>query len=589
MVKVVDAAYWPSLVVTPEDEALVVLKEMRDRGVAVVPVLEDGKMRGLLAVRRDCPENARVRDLMNHNYRSLPAERDLEKALLEADFSAGLEGGPVAVLGEDGTFYGFLDAFAALQKLSSVMREMAEQIEELESIFNSIYDGIYVVDNRGTLLRLNKAFEKLTGLKIEEEIGQNLYNIVREGKKIIRNAAAIEVLETGRPVTTLQKFVKTGKEVMISANPVFDKQGRLFRVVANLRDVTELRRLQEELQQSRELNAQYLSELEELRADHSLSKYLVFKSQKMKNIVDLVHRVARADAPVLLLGESGTGKEVIASMLHDLNPRRRGYSLVRVNCGAIPKELMESEFFGYEPGAFTGASSSGKPGLFELANRGTIFLDEIGELPLDLQVKLLRVLQEKEVTRLGGTKTIKVDVRVVAASNRDLGKMVAEGMFREDLFYRINVIPIEIPPLRERKSDIAPLIFHYLQFFGQKYGVKKSISNLAVEHLVNYSWPGNVRELINLIERLVVTTREQEITVEDLPFEYRDEGIGKLQQLEKIGLARALDELERCLVAQAIDTYRNTYKAAAALGVSQSTVVRLMKKHGLKLPGKKRG
>ncbi|MCL6639215.1 MAG: sigma 54-interacting transcriptional regulator [Firmicutes bacterium] len=474
---------------------------------------------------------------------------------------------------------GPLEEKAVLEALRKENKWLTSYVKEMDTIFHSCYDGIGVIGRDGTILRVNKAFERLTGLKIEKVQGKNLYDTVKVDRTI-NSAIALRVLETGQPSTILQQC-STGKELMVTGNPVFDDQGRVARVVLNLRDVTDVRRLQEELRQTQELNAQYRSELEDLKKKYTGEKDLVYKSSSMKNIFDLACRVAGVEAPVLLLGESGVGKEIIATLLHNRHPDRSAHPFIKVNCGAIPAELMESEFFGYEPGAFTGAGVKGKPGFFEMAHRGTIFLDEIAELPQGLQVKLLRVLQERELTRLGGTRPVKVDFRVIAATNKDLEKMVRDGSFREDLFYRINVIPIKIPPLRERKEDIAALLFHYLDVFNKKYGMEKRMSGNVVDCLKNYSWPGNVRELVNLVERLVVTTENRQVLLEHLPLRYRIEKIARLQKLGEVKLQQALDELEKCLVAQALETHKSTYKAAGALGVSQSTVVRLAKKHGL--------
>jgi PAS domain S-box-containing protein len=461
----------------------------------------------------------------------------------------------------------------------NVMEVINNEFKELNSIFQDSYDGISIVNKNGTVTRLNKAFERLTGLKIKNVLGVNLYKIKKEGR-YFDPTVALKVLETGKPVTILQKY-STGKEIMAIGNPVFDENGKVIWVVVNLRDVTELKQLEEKLRKTQELNAQYLFEMENLRKKYTSEHCLVFKSKEMENIIELATRVSIVESPVLIHGESGVGKEIIANLLHHLNTKRKKAPLIKVNCGAIPKELMESEFFGYEAGAFTGASRSGKPGFFELANKGTIFLDEIGELPLGLQVKLLRVLQEQEVTRLGGVKTIKLDVRVVAATNRDLEPMIKENSFREDLYYRINVIPIRIPSLKERKDDIAPLLFHFLDIYNKKYDLKKSLSDEVVECLIKYEWPGNVRELINLIERLVVTTDVQQVYLENLPHRYRTQTSNGYYRMDKMNLSAAIEDLERFLVGQALKSNKSTYKAAKVLGVSQSTVVRLAKKYNI--------
>ncbi|MDD4169361.1 MAG: sigma 54-interacting transcriptional regulator [Desulfotomaculaceae bacterium] len=465
----------------------------------------------------------------------------------------------------------------------NLLEVINNEFKELNSIFQDSYDGISIVNMNGLVTRVNKAFERITGLKTEKVLGVNLYNVKKKGH-CFDPALALKVLETGKPVTILQKSFN-GKDIMAIGNPVFNDRGEVIRVIINFRDVTQLRQLEEKLRKTQELNTHYyLFEMENLRKKYTKEHCIIVKSKEMEKIIELATRVSIVESPVLIQGESGVGKEIVANLLHNLNPKRKKHPMIRVNCGAIPQELMESEFFGYESGAFTGASRLGKPGFFELANKGTIFLDEIGELPLGLQVKLLRVLQGKEVTRVGGVKTIKVDVRILAATNRNLESMIIENTFREDLFYRINVIPIRIPPLRERREEIAPLLFHFLDIYNKKYDLKKSLSDGVVDCLTKYDWPGNVRELINLIERLVVTTDIQQISLEDLPQKYCIEKNNNLCRFEQTNLTLAVEELEKHLVAQALQLHKSTYKAAKVLGVSQSKVMRMTKKYKLKLP-----
>ncbi|OPY86934.1 MAG: Limonene hydroxylase [Syntrophus sp. PtaU1.Bin208] len=459
----------------------------------------------------------------------------------------------------------------------NLLEVINNDFNELNSIFQDSYDGICIVNKNGVVTRVNKAFERLTGIKLKHVLGVNLHKIKQEDR-YFDTMVSLKVLETGKPVSILQRLTN-GKEIMAIGNPVFDESGKIIWAVVNLRDVTELKQLEEKLRKTQELNAQYLLEMETLRKKYTREHCLVSKSREMENIIELATRVAMVESPVLIHGESGVGKEIIANVLHSMNTKRKKAPLIKVNCGAIPKELIESEFFGYEPGAFTGASRCGKPGFFELANKGTIFLDEIGDLPLGLQVKLLRVLQEQEITRLGGVKTVKIDVRVVAATNRDLEMMIKEKSFREDLYYRINVIPIRIPSLRERKDDIAPLLFHFLDLYNKKYDLKKSLSDEVVECLLKYDWPGNVRELINLIERLVVTSDAQQITLENLPPRYRTQTTSGFHPTSQMSLAEAMEEFERHLVNQALNTHKSTRKAAKVLGISQSTCARLAKKY----------
>jgi transcriptional regulator with PAS, ATPase and Fis domain len=304
----------------------------------------------------------------------------------------------------------------------------------------------------------------------------------------------------------------------------------------------------------------------------------------MENILQLAAKIADVDSTVFILGESGVGKEVIARFIHKRSHRDKG-PFVKINCGAIPETLLESELFGYETGAFTGAKRQGKPGLIEMANEGTLFLDEIGELPLNLQVKLLQVLQEHRLVRIGGIKPITVNIRVIAATNRDIENMVKKGEFREDLFYRLNVVPITIPPLRERRDDIIPLIYHFLEEYNRKYDKAKKISAEAKDILIKYNWPGNVRELENTVERLVVTVEEDVILPHHLPENLKEINIPlKVVNVDGIiPLKDAVEMVERQLLHKAVEQCNSTYDIAKILGVNQSTVVRKIQKYGIKL------
>ncbi len=306
-----------------------------------------------------------------------------------------------------------------------------------------------------------------------------------------------------------------------------------------------------------------------------LPKELVFFSDKMKEVVELAERVAPSGATVLIEGESGTGKEVIARFIHIKSGRKGRF--VAVNCAAIPETLLESELFGYEKGAFTGASAS-KEGKFELAHKGTLLLDEIGDMPPSLQAKLLRVLQEKEVDRLGGKTPKKVDVRVIASTNRDLKRLVEEGLFREDLYYRLSVIPIKIPPLRERKEEIVPLAEYFVERFATMYGRgKMTLSEDAKKELVDYHWPGNVRELENVIERAVILASSSEITAEDLFIEPRKE---RRQEVPKDELS--VDELERMLIEKALkEAGGDLKKASLILGIDADVLRFKAQRYGI--------
>ncbi|NLS44134.1 MAG: sigma 54-interacting transcriptional regulator [Firmicutes bacterium] len=304
-------------------------------------------------------------------------------------------------------------------------------------------------------------------------------------------------------------------------------------------------------------------------------------SIEMGEVLNLAAKVAKVTTTVLIMGESGVGKEVVARFIHNASLRKAG-PFITINCGAIPLNLLESELFGYEAGAFTGAKREGKPGMIEIASSGSLFLDEISSLSLDLQVKLLRVIQERRLVRVGGIRPIDVDIRIIAATNKDLVKMVEEKEFRADLFYRLNVVPLTIPPLRSRQDDIVPLIYHFMEKHNNAYGYDKTISEEARNLLTLYSWPGNVRELENLIERLVVTIEGDQIDVEDLPLYVRREkkkSTSKVTVKGIIPLREAVEEVEKQLIKRAKEIHGTTYKTAEALGVNQSTVVRKLKKY----------
>jgi transcriptional regulator with PAS, ATPase and Fis domain len=320
-----------------------------------------------------------------------------------------------------------------------------------------------------------------------------------------------------------------------------------------------------------------------LRFKSPTSKQFVIHSPRMKELVKIATRIARVDSTVLIQGESGVGKELIADVIHTNSNRKKG-PLIKINCGAIPENLLESEFFGYEPGAFSGASKNGKIGLFELAAGGILFLDEIGDMPLSLQVKLLRVLQDKEITRVGGIKKLSVDIRILTGTNRNLNEMILNGQFRQDLFYRLNVIPIRVPALRERLEDIPVLSNYFMDYFNKKYrtsNINKTLDPNVIAYFMDHDWPGNVRELENLIERLVVTTAHDKILVDDLPLWLNRSHYNADLDLESVSLRCAVEDTERKILENAFSRCKSTYEIARALDVNQSTVVRKAAKYGI--------
>lgn len=460
---------------------------------------------------------------------------------------------------------------SAVAKFSPQVRNIEQMYLDFREIFRNSFDGIFIADGTGKTLLLNEGCERNYGMVASEMIGKHVSEFQKSG--LINPVIAMKVIETRQRISAVQE-TRIGKTIMVTGIPLLDEHGDVRKVIINSRDTTELIQLQEELARAQEKLHRVELEVSQLRTGQSAIAGMVLRSPAMQQITALGLKVAKVDATVLITGESGVGKEVLTRLIHRESSRGKG-PFVKINCGAIPRELLESELFGYEGGAFTGAQRQGKAGIMEMAAKGTLFLDEIGELPLDLQVKLLQVLQDKTLVRLGSTRPIPVDIRVIAATNRDLQAMVEARQFRSDLFYRLNVVPIHVPPLRERKEDILPLIQYFLDEINAQYALEKRFSEQALAALLDYDWPGNVRELRNMIERLIVTAPEPLIRSEYLPASLRSHGIEE----EEAGLdikTRAA-RFERRLVQDAVERYGSTRAAAAHLNMSQSTVVRRLK------------
>jgi len=383
----------------------------------------------------------------------------------------------------------------------------------LDSILDVLTDGIYISDRTGKTLKINRRYEQLTGLNREEMVGRLVTDLVKEGKyDVVLNP---DIVRTGQPKTMVQTTM-VGRKVVLDGYPVFDQDGKVALVVTFVRDVTQLTQLKEQVAHQQELIERYNKELRCCAGQAADRSNLIVESPAMAAVMKSIATVSRTDATVLLLGETGVGKDVLARLIHDQS-ERASQPFFKIDCTALPQNLVETELFGYDPGAFSGAHARGKAGLLEMADRGTLFLDEIGELPLSMQAKLLRVLQEQEIVRIGSTKVRKVDVRFIAATNRNLEEAVKEGVFRRDLFYRLRVAVLKVPPLRERKEDILPLARHFLQRFNTKYRRKVSLSLDAERVFCAYDWPGNVREMENLVQSLVVTRERDIVEPGDLP------------------------------------------------------------------------
>jgi len=454
---------------------------------------------------------------------------------------------------------------------------VSDMRELFASVIESSYDGIYITDGEANTIIVNNSYEQITGLKRSDLLGRNMRKLVEAG--VVNASGTLLAIERGEPVTLEQKF-NTGRWATITSVPHFDETGCVTMVVTNVRDVTEIHNLRRRLTRQEERNQQYLSEIEVIRRQIIGNDDLVAVDENMLRSILLVQKVVSTDAIVLILGETGVGKEVVATYIHQ-NSNRANNNLIKVNCGAIPQHLVESELFGYEKGAFTGANREGKAGLFEAADKGTIFLDEVGDLPLDMQVKLLRVVQDKEIQRVGAVKPRKIDVRIVAATNRNLERMVEERTFRADLYYRLSVFPITIPPLRERLMDILPLAEVILKEFNRKYGACKEFTPASQLLMQSYDWPGNVRELRNVIERAAILAAGTAISPFDLAIPHTDmlkNGLNTLPD-NPVDLKKILENIESDYIHQAYNKHKNIRRAAKSLSMDAATYVRKRKKY----------
>ncbi len=437
---------------------------------------------------------------------------------------------------------------------------------DLKDIFEYAFDEIFVTDDKGIVVRVNSACEQHYQRKAKDFVGKHVKDLQKEG--IFYPSATLEVIEKKKPVELVQR-TKSGRYLHVRARPVLNEFGELKRVISYSRDLTELYELRQKVEEISDQLKSYKKELQET----FVYEGLIFKSKVMKKLFVTLEKVAKVNSTVLVLGETGVGKSRIVRLIHEWSPRQNE-AFYEINCAAIPHSLIESELFGYEGGAFTGAERTGKKGIIELANHGTLFLDEIGELPLDLQAKLLQVLQEKKFRSVGGRDLKHVDVRIIAATNRNLEEMVANGTFRKDLFYRLNVIPIQIPPLRERTEDILPLVYHFLDHFNEQYGRNVQFSPSVLSRFIQHIWDGNIREVENVVERLVITG-EDVITEEDLPLSMQQ---ASLEQEGK-SLYEMLEEVEKNIILKAYKKCKSSYKVAELLKISQSSATRKIKKY----------
>ncbi|MEH6957280.1 sigma-54 interaction domain-containing protein [Neobacillus drentensis] len=441
--------------------------------------------------------------------------------------------------------------------------------KEMQAFLDEFFLSVFVTDEKGKVLRV-------TSQDDQQHLGKNVFDLEQE--RVFYPSITAKVLKSGKRETGIQ-YTKKGEIFQIESIPVKNEVGEVVRVLSITKDTPELTQLKRNLEDTKALLDSYQREIVSFRQDKYEDKALIFKDKKMEEVFELIRSVASVDTTVLILGETGVGKQMVANQIHSMS-HRRDKPFITINCGAIPENLLETELFGYEEGAFSGTRKGGKLGLLQIADKGTIFLDEIGELTPTLQVKLLRVLQEKVIMKVGGTKEQKIDVRIITATNKDLKKMILTGTFREDLYYRIHVVPIQIPPLRERREDIHALSYYFLKRFNKNYQKYIQLLPNQLEQLLGYSWPGNVRELENVIERIVVLEKpiffEKKLPVESY---FHEQSIFKDQITN---LTETMEKIEKEILLKTIEHCSTTREMAKRLGVNQSTIVRKLQKFGIR-------
>ncbi|WP_294484906.1 sigma 54-interacting transcriptional regulator [uncultured Mailhella sp.] len=444
---------------------------------------------------------------------------------------------------------------------------MARNMEMLKILADDQNVGVWINSGDGQILYASRGVREQYGVDPAVLLGHNSTELVETG--LASGQSLPETLRT-RAISKAECVTKIGKKVSIICYPFFKKNGKLWRVVG-------ISRIVGDISGDREDNAEEESS-SPIHIEEKLKEPFIAVSSQMRAIMESLERLGRSDATVMIRGESGVGKDGIAYRLHKFS-RRADQPYVVINCATIPENLIESELFGYEKGAFTNATSS-KMGLFEMANHGTIFLDEVGDMPLAVQVKLLRCIQNRQILRVGGKKMINLDVRFITATNQPVEEMVAAGKFREDLYYRLNVIKLIIPPLRERYQDIMPLARHFLGQFNKKYETKKQFSKAVQRIFHAYSWPGNVRELENTVEHAVALCPFAIIGPQFVP-QYITDALQKKGEGEVMTLKEATEACEKKLLAETMLKYPSSRKAAQVLGCDQTTVLRKLKKYGL--------
>ncbi|WP_088011984.1 sigma-54 interaction domain-containing protein [Gottfriedia acidiceleris] len=437
--------------------------------------------------------------------------------------------------------------------------------EILQKILDNSPNEFYVLDKDARIVYINKACERHYGIKLKDVVGKSNDELI---SKEYWKPLILPRLFKEKKTVIMKQISYVGKEIITTAIPLLNDQQEIELIITTSQDAS--------------YKDLYIPDEQEINEADQAAIYknnIITNNKEMSNIVKICEKVAKVDATVLIQGESGTGKGVIAKYIHQKSNRNKA-PFLSLNCATIPEELLESELFGYKDGAFTGATKGGKQGLLELADGGTVFLDEIGDISPKVQAKLLKVIQEFEFMPVGGKQSKKVNIRILSATNRNLYEMVQNKEFREDLYYRLHVVNLKIPPLRERKEDIIPLTYHFLSEFNRKHQMNTIICEEALNTFYNYSWPGNIRQLENMLESLVVTSdgiiKVQDLT--DLLIENKKESPVN-EEISDCSLLASLEEVERNIVINSYTKYRNTRKVADDLDISQSKAARLVRKY----------
>lgn len=435
--------------------------------------------------------------------------------------------------------------------------------DDLLKCINKSVDGIMISDHRGVILYVNEQYIALTKLS-KDIIGHNMQEYVEA--KVVEQSTCLSAIKHNRVYTRIHHELNDVEIISVS-KPVYNKRKEIEYVITNVRDISTYINIEKNLKQTDRKFGELFDAIKENKQE------LVVSSPEMINIMHLAKKVSKVDTSILLLGETGVGKDVFAEFIHK-NSMRKDERFIALNCGAIPNELMESELFGYEAGSFTGGLKEGKQGILYHANKGTLFLDEIGDLPYHLQVKLLRVLEKRKYSPIGSVKEIPVDIRVIAATNKNIQEQIRNNKFREDLYYRLSVLTLLIPPLRKRQGDIIPLAVYFLKKYNSKYGVSKKFDTDTLIQLQRYHWPGNVRELKNIIEKMVILSQGD---ILDFQLAFAHEEITE----EQLSLKSFLGKKEKEYLINMKKVYKTTREVANAIGVDHSTVVRKYKKYGI--------